>query len=478
MIVKRTILFILILILLLPAILLGYGASLPDFYGESYYAQLQEMYEKLKTTEGKKIVIVGGSNVAFGVDSDQMEATLRECGLDYTVCNFGLYAAVGTSAMLSLSESFIGPEDIVILAIEPSSETFSTYFGATAMLKCAEETPEMLLHLNGSQQSNVVGNYLAYLQERAQIQRTGILPQADGVYAKSSFDSNGDLRYERAGNALVLGYDPASPIDLAGISYEPAFVEQVNSYVASAQEKGAAVVMSFSPMNRGSVTDASADTVYQFFLTLRAKFHCPIISDPNDYIMDSGWFYDSNFHMNTAGMAVRTHQLTCDLLNHLGYYRQVAFEMPEMPASIVEITPDDTNSGDFLFEPLGDNGLVVSGIREGANLTQTVILPSYHEGKPVVGITATAFAGNTQISELVLPETVASIPDGAFSGCVNLKKLTLLHTQTPPDVGEGLLEGTTDLAIFVPASAYHLYRDGAGCTTNVWEPYLNRIIAY
>ena len=475
---KKIIAFILFLILLFPAILLGYGASLPEYYGGTYYAELPVLYQKLKEAEGKKIVIVGGSNVAFGVDSAQLEATLRECGLDYTVCNFGLYAAVGTSAMLELSRDFIREGDVVVLAIEPTAETFSTYFGATAMWKCAEADPEMLLHLNGDQQSNLVGNYLSYLQERAEIQRTGILPQADGVYAKSSFDANGDLRYDRAGNNMLLGYDPANPIEFGSVVVESAFVEQVNGYADELEARGARVFMSFAPMNRGAVTNADDETVYRFFTELQSAFRCPIISDPNHYIMDSGWFYDSNFHLNTPGMAVRTHLLARDLLHHLGYFGKIDFEMPEMPPSIVQIEDTETDSGDFLFEDVDEKGLVVSGLSNSGKVKQSLILPASHNGKPVVGIMDTAFAGNTNLTELVLPATIASISDNAFSGCVNLKKLTLLHTETTPAVGEGLLNGAENLMIYVPTGAYHLYRDGAGCAANPWEVYLSHIVTY
>ena len=475
---KKTIVFILVLILLLPASLLAYGMSLPEYYGETYYAQLSELYTKLKETEGKKIVIVGGSNVAFGVDSAQMEYTLANCGLDYTVCNFGLYAAVGTSAMLELSEDFLGEGDVVVLAIEPTSETFSTYFGATAMLKCAETNTEMLLHLSESQQSNLVGNYISYLQERAEIQRTGIAPQVEGVYAKSSFDYNGDMSYQREGNAMILGYDSASPIDLAGITFEPAFTEQVNDYIAAAEQKGATVVMSFSPMNRGAIVDASDDTVYSFFRALQEQFHCQIISNPNHYIMDSGWFYDSNFHLNDAGAEIRTYNLTCDLLNYLGCYRQVEFQMPEMPQSIAKLDTTTQDAGDFLFEAYGENGLVIAGLSEQGMAKQSLMVPSSHEGKPVVGITDTAFAGNSTVTDLTLPATIEQIPDGAFNGCVNLKKLTLLHTETTPAVGEGLLTGADQVTIFVPTGSYSLYRDGAGCAANPWEAYLDRITTY
>lgn len=44
---------ILLLVLLLPGMLLGAGAALPDYYGESYYAELPAMVEKLRTTQGR-----------------------------------------------------------------------------------------------------------------------------------------------------------------------------------------------------------------------------------------------------------------------------------------------------------------------------------------------------------------------------------------------------------------------------------------
>ena len=474
----KKLLLILILVLLLPSMLLVYGLSLPEYYGESYYAELPELYNKLKTTEGKKIVIVGGSNIAFGVNSAQMESLLRNQGYDYTVCNFGLYAAVGTSAMLELSEDFIGEGDIVILAIEPTSETFSTYFGATAMLKCAEKTPEMLLHMNKTQKSNLVGNFVSYLQERAEISRTGLIPKADGVYGKASFDSNGDMIYQRAGNAMLLGYDTAIPIDFAKISLQPAFVEQVNEYIASAEKKGATVVMSFAPMNQGAITDPSEEVLYDFFCQLQEQFNCRIISDPNDYIMESGWFYDSNFHLNDAGAKIRTYNLACDVLNYLGYYKEIPFEMPQMPDSIAQVEGDTAESEDFLFEELGENGLVVSGLTEAGKAKSSLIVPAAQNGKAVVGLTADAFAGNTTLTTLTLPATVETIPDGAFNGCTNLTRLTLLHTSTTPNVGEGLFTGADKLTVYVPSTAYHLYRDGAGCATNPWEPHLNRVREY
>lgn len=474
----KKIIAILLLIAMLPAMLLYVGVSLPEYYDESYYAELSEMYEKLKTTEGRKIVIVGGSNIAFGVDSELLEELLVQCGYEYTVCNFGLYAAVGTSAMLELSMEHLHEGDIVVFAIEPTSETHSTYFGATAFWKCAESNPEMLLELNKDQKSAMVGNYLSYLQERIEIFRTGILPDVQGVYAKASFDGNCNMTYDRAGNAMALGYDTANPIDLSGVAFEEAFCSQVAEFVSCAKKRGATVLMSFSPMNCNAMASTDGQVVYDFFLRCGEAFGVRMISDPNDYIMDSGWFYDSNFHLNSAGAEVRTVQLANDLLNHMGYFRELEYELPQMPASIAKIETTDTDMDDFLFEPVGENGYLVSGLTEHGAGKATLVLPSAHNGKPVVGFVADAFAENRTLTELTLPASIESIPDGAFRGCVNLTRLNLLHTDTPPGVGDGLLLGVDNLTVYVPIEAYHLYRDGAGCASNPWEQYKNIITAY
>lgn len=475
----KKVIAILLLVLLLPVSLLAAGAAMPEYYGQSYYAELPELYRRLKTAQGRKLVLVGGSNIAFGVDTVQLEDTLRGFGYDYTVCPFGLYAAVGTSAMLNLAQNCLGEGDVVVLAVEPTVETFSTYFGATAFWKCAESAPELLLGLNKSKRAALAGSYTGYLQERAAIARSGVLPRVEGVYAKSSFDENGNMVFPRAGNAMPLGYNPAAPIDLAAVPIEDAFAEQVNDFCGLAERRGAQVVLSFSPMNRGALADGWEEAVYPWFRTLAETFRCPVISDPNAYIMDSGWFYDNNFHLNTAGARIRTHTLACDLLAYLGCYQAVPFEAPPMPASIAQLPQQGAeDSADFLFTPLGEGGYVVSGLTDAGQGRTELVVPSVHDGKPVVGFTAEAFAGNPLLERLTLPETVAAIPDRAFDGCVSLTRLTLLHQSAPPGIGNDPFRGAEQLRVYVPAASYPLYRDGAGCGENPWERWQGRIVRY
>lgn len=476
---KKTVklLVALLLILAIPVSLLTAGALLPDFYGDTYYAVLSRMHERLEETEEPKIIVVGGSNVAFGLDGALLEELLAQQGYDYTVCPFGLYAAVGTSAMLDLSRDSLNEGDIVILAVEPTSETMSSYFGAEAFWKCAESDMSLVNRLSREKQAALAGNYIPYLQQRYEILASGDYPVAQGVYAASSFNERCDMIFDRPGNAMAVGYDTASPVDLVSVQIGTDFADQVNEFCALAQRKGASVVMSFSPVNRAALTEGSDDTVSAFFTACNTAFDCPMISDPNRYLLDSGWFYDSNFHLNSAGAQLRTCLLAEDLLAWLGCYREIAYEVPEMPASIAQVQSNEADTTYFEYVPV-DGAWLIAGLTEAGLEQEQLQVPASYEGKPVIGFTADALMGAAQLAELRLPESIESLPDGLFRDTSKLTRLILEHTESVCSVTEETFSGADQVQIYVPESVYPMYRDGYGCETNPWEPYLDRIHSY
>lgn len=470
-----TCLGVLLCILLLPLGALFAGEALPEVYGESYYAQLAPMVRGLKEAEGKKLVLVGGSNIAFGIDVNQ----LAEAFPEYTVCPMGLYAAVGTGVMLRLSQPYLKEGDIVVLAIEPSDETFSSYFGAKAFWKCAEEDKSLLLCLDGKGLSAMVGAHTGYLQERYEIVRTGAYPRGEGVYTKAAFDEDCSMIYPREGNIMNVGFDTGTPVDFGNIAIESAFAQEVNRYIADANGKGAKVYLSFSPVNEKALSENWEEGLESFYALCKETFHCKSISDPRQYVLDSGWFYDNNFHLNTAGSKVRTHYLACDLLAELGTYTEPNFSMPPMPepAARRETEAEEQRAEDFVLEAYA-GGWKVMGLSAEGQTKKALAIPAYIEGKPVVAFTAEAFSGAEKLEELTLPETVESIPDGAFASCLNLQRLVLLHTETVCTLGDAPFLGAEQVKIYVPKGAYGLYRDGAGCEENKWQAYLNRVETY
>ena len=471
------------LLLLLPATLLLADARLPEYYRDSYYAELGEMYERLRTVQGQKMVLIGGSNIAFGVHTEQMEQQLETHGYSYQVCSFGLYAAVGTAAMLELSEPELQEGDIVILALEPSSETLSDYFGAKAFLKCARENPALLCGLKWDNQVRLLPELIPELQERCALFQEGQTLQAEDVYAKASFNERCDMVWFRAGNMMPLGYDASDEIDLEQVNVETAFAERVQKYAKRLERKGVQVWLSFSPVNRMAVKKADGETLWKYSRYYTEMLGCRLISDPEDYIMESGWFYDSNYHLNTAGAQVRTEYLIRDILTALGCTDQTEVSIPELPGRIAAITSEEEgDSGCFTFLPVITDGEVVgyyvNGLTEDGKKQEELRLPSTHDGQPVAGFTEAALDEADSLKTLILPETVTVIPDGLFYPCKKLEWIYFLHQKCLCRVTEKTFAHEEPLKLAVPEEAMQLYQNGDGCESNDWEPYLDQLYPF
>ena len=90
-----------------------------------------------------------------------------------------------------------------------------------------------------------------------------------------------------------------------------------------------------------------------------------------------------------------------------------------------------------------------------ANYTGTrrnVSIPSTYNGGTVVAISDNAFAGNTSMETLVIPETVTSIGAEAFADCANLKNLTMSSKVTT--IGDNAFDGCDAIeTASIPANA-------------------------
>jgi hypothetical protein len=78
-------------------------------------------------------------------------------------------------------------------------------------------------------------------------------------------------------------------------------------------------------------------------------------------------------------------------------------------------------ASDFSTESVEDGG----AIADYSGKRKNVVIPAEIDGEPVTAIEAHAFADNTDISSVVIPEGVTDIGDFAFANCAALKSVTL-----------------------------------------------------
>ena len=469
--------FVVIALFSVPVALLICGFATPSQFADTYYAELGPMYEKLRRTEGKKIVIVGTSSVAFGSDSSLIESQLRAAGADYTVCNFGLYGALGTKVMLDLAMDCIGEGDIVILAPELSEQPLSLYFSAAEMWRAADSHLSLLGGVSDEDGGSMIGAFASYVAEKMNFIRNGSPASPSGVYAAASFDYNCDMKNaSRPYNTMAGGYDANNIIELDISVFSPDFISYVNEYAVAIAERGADMYFSFCPINEAAVADFSAETVASFWSELALLLDFPVISDLNDYIMEKEWFFDTNFHLNASGMTVRSINLLNDIKNQLGISAPTSIDYPEMPA-LPEHEGDD-GEGDnsfakyFEYAVDGDGRTYISGMTEEGRTLSEVVVPWSYGDVRVEYFAVDVFAGNTALRSVTLQSNIVTVYDGSFSGCSALERIVVGHEDPASlQIGYGLLEGT-DADIFVGKDVYQSF-----IMNYTWGWYADRLFA-
>lgn len=398
--------------------------GLPVQFGDTFMGELKSKYERLKETSGKRIVLVGGSGVAFDCDS----ALIDDFFPSYEIVNFGMYAGLGTKAVMDLSENYIHEGDIVILSPEQSEQTFSDYFNGEYMWQAADGAFGMLCDLKSENFEAMLGNFPRFALEKLNYVMKGQKPQTDSIYQKKSFNTYGDIELDTCReNILPNGYDVNQKVRFTEDVVQPEFMDYMNDWAKRLEKKGAVVWYRYCPVNKLSVEDMDDLAAYDVFL--RQKLDFPVIGNPENSLMEAEWFFDTNFHLNQPGKEVNTVQLIRDMKAMLGDDRAVTVELPEKPHR----TWGDVSAETRIWT---------------AKDSET------YQGEETI----------------VIPENVTQIEDYAFSNCAGLKQIVL--EQKDPSkciVGQHLLDGT-GAEILVPQMSVDSYK-----RNYFWSVYAGRI---
>lgn len=301
-------------ILLLLALLAAFMALLagavmafaaPQFSGE-YTGSFPDKIERAESIDEPKIVLVGNSNLAFGIDSELIEETFGR-----PVVNMGGHGGLGNEFHINMGKHGINEGDIVIVAL--------TSFGPTSTM-----TPDLawitvenygLFDLIPEQDYyefikafphyaiRTVGRWLT---------GTGNKPR-DGVYSIDSFNEYGDISLVREESQQEHYVGKCVPPTLGDT------VQLLNEYVAWCNERGAICLIAAYPIITYEKNMPDSEAFDRFTAELDEQLDCDVISDYKDYFMDRRYFYDTEGHLNDEGSVIRTNQLIEDLKNWAGY---------------------------------------------------------------------------------------------------------------------------------------------------------------
>lgn len=282
----------------------------PDAGKDNYLAAVLEKDRLIRGTASPKIILVGGSNLAFGIDSRQIEDSL---GL--RVVNMGLYAKLGLRYMLAQVQPYIKRGDIVVVV--PEYDQFYGNFAEgdnslnTALLYTpADRIPDFIQSYSivdvvlRPRVENARRSFLRAAASAVRREDEFFPPDTNPVYNRHSFNQYGDV----VAHLGKKGMDPDSiyvkPLPPVK-DFNRGTLKDLNAVESKVEdEKAYAYFMFPSYIDRSYVINvAQIDSLRR---KLSGGMRIPIVGTPRDFVMPKQFFFDTRYHLNREGRELRT----------------------------------------------------------------------------------------------------------------------------------------------------------------------------
>lgn len=271
-------------------------------YSKGYNAALLDKMERLQAVDSPKLILVGNSNLAFGIKSEMLEKDLP-----YQIVNLGLHGGLGNIFHEEMIRGNINQGDLVVFCYNSFCDDDS--IGYELAWTTIENHFELWKILR---MKDIYGMYRAfpvYLKKAITLWADDKGNQeAESVYTRSAFNEYGDIAFERPAtiDSLVNIDDVQFPL----INNE--CIDRLNLLNKYIIEQGAIMVIAGYPiLDDGS--GSSEDKYMEFQNELEELVDCPVISDYIDYFFDRSYFYNTCLHLTDKGAARRTQQLINDI---------------------------------------------------------------------------------------------------------------------------------------------------------------------
>ncbi len=307
-----------LIFLLIISIVCG-GISAFDFfvvgsqYKYSYQAALIDKVNRLESINEPKIILVGHSNLAFGIDSQRLEEAMG-----MPVVNMGLHGGLGNAFHEETAKFSINKGDIVVVCHSTYSDSDQIDDRALAWITIDNHV-KMGSLIRRKDFLPMLAAYPDYVKNALFLKLThGGNKDTGGCYARSSFNAYGDVVVRPEDVQVdVQKYfsDPANAIHVPKIN--GTCVNRLNEYNEYITERGASMVVAGFPIAFGEYASFDREDFIAFQEELQKALHCPVISDYTDYFYPYELFYNTTMHLTEEGAEIRTDQLISDLKNWL-----------------------------------------------------------------------------------------------------------------------------------------------------------------
>lgn len=293
------------IIILSTAIFCSVFFGISGIYTNNYQKGYVYQYRALQNAdpEEPKIIVIGGSFMTYGVDSEQLS---EETGMP--VYTLGVHSGMGKSYTIETAKKFINDGDIVVFSFYPFKENdygmeliYLTLDGESDMFwDFFKEHPMTVLKSAGAAVYTKLYGYFSY-REKNDAEMTS-------AYDARAFDpSTGNFIYDRP--ELVVDEETLHVDHIYSIDeVDDSCFEKVDELNEFCKSKNASLYMIFGPIYEKAIL-STEEEMQEYETALKDRMNAVFIADLKDVIMPLEYIYNGPKHMNNEGTWYYTHKI-------------------------------------------------------------------------------------------------------------------------------------------------------------------------
>lgn len=270
----------------------------------SLFASLDK-HERLSSLRSPKLVLVGGSNLPFGIMSQKIEEAIG-----MPVVDMGLHAGLGMNYILSEVEDDIYQGDVVVVSLEYHHFVSRSMFNGEDVLVALlfDVNKGCLRYVKPGQWIALLPNLCLYASKKILSITPKVEDGFEDLFTRESFNEYGDeVAHYGMASTVHSGEVPA----LSESVYKKS-IKRLVEFRDYVESKGAtfALIACPYPELQYNLDEGVIGRIEEEMLSAGLSFSM----EPQDCVFPDSLMFNSYFHLSEAGAEIRTQRLV-EVLN-------------------------------------------------------------------------------------------------------------------------------------------------------------------
>lgn len=269
----------------------------------NYHAAIIDKINLLEKSSPGKILLLGGSNIAFGVNSDKLHLASN-----LQVVNLGLHIGMGLNITFKIIDKYIQNGDIVICSPEYDYFIKGRFYGDSHLIDAIYYIPEYVGELFDVCQIYAIVDKNIYRSSNVRQRlfdryfcNKNSSPFIKDIYYREGFNKYGDV---------VSHLDKANrKFDIPKItgSHDKYFINKLVEFKKHVESKGAKFVFAYPciPKTQYNADNINIKAIHKILVNNKISKYV----SPDDFVFEDNCFFDTNYHLNAVCREKRTEVL-------------------------------------------------------------------------------------------------------------------------------------------------------------------------